>query len=142
MPAHHFSPRTQVTANGWAGILIIVILVCAVFFCIGAVLLICKRKRARKQRQQKLADVQSALSNSIAQTYKAPVALSYNAHEYRMVGNGGDYVELGTRGPVELQGGVHEDARTDPQQLDGYAAPGAVGYDGRAVEMPAQTVTR
>jgi hypothetical protein len=142
MPLHHLSPRTQVTVNGWAGILIIVILVCAAFFCIGAVLLICKRKRARKQRQQKLAEVQSALSNSIAQPYKAAVAHSYNTHEYHMVGNGGDDVELGTRGPVELQSGMHEDTRTNPQLLDGYAAPAAVGYDGRAVEMPAQIVTR
>jgi hypothetical protein len=136
MSPHYLSPRAQVTVNGWAGILIIVILVCAAIFCIGAVLLICKRKRARKQRQQKLTEVQNTLSKSIAQPQ------SYNAHEYRMIPNGGDDLELGTRGPVELQGVASQDARLKPQQLDGYAASAAVGYDGRAVEMPAQTEMR
>jgi hypothetical protein len=36
---------------------------------------------------------------------------------------------------------VDEEAR-EPQQLDGFAAPALGAYDGRALEMPAQTVTR
>lgn len=128
MAPQNLSRRAQVTVNGWAGILIIVILVCTALFCIGIVFLICRSKRARKQRQQKLIGEQ-----------EAPVAQSYNAHEYRMVELDGEDVEMG---PAELQGGVAGDARMKPQLLDGYVAPAAAAYDGRVVEMPAQTVTR
>jgi hypothetical protein len=133
MPPHLLFPRAQVTVNGWAGILIIIILVCAALFCIGTIILICKRKRARRQRQKELMELQA---NPIAQSYKTPMA-----HEYRMVGNSsGEDVEL--NGPAELYGRVVEDEMVKPQQLDGYVAPATAAYDGRAVEMPAQTATR
>jgi hypothetical protein len=141
-PHPPLSRRAQVTVNGWAGILIIVLLVAAALFCILAVLLIIKRKRARRQRQRQLIEEQQSRpfvaqqNNTPKQSSIAPV---HNAHEYRAVVN---EPEPDVTGPSELQGGVTEDARMTPQQIDGYAAPAAAAYDGRAVEMPAQTVAR
>jgi hypothetical protein len=76
----------------------------------------------------------------VAQPYKLPVAQP--VHEYRAVDNHPSEVELETRGPVELHGRMVDEEAREPQQLDGFAAPALGAYDGRALEMPAQTVTR
>ncbi|QRD07220.1 hypothetical protein JI435_124220 [Parastagonospora nodorum SN15] len=133
MPPHHLSRRAQVTVTGWAGILIIVIVVCAVLFCTVALFCIFKNKRARRQRERKLIAEQHTGSPA----YKAQ---PQHVHEYRAVANDPNEVELETRGPVELHG--ERDGRTEPQQLDGFAAPAMEAYDGRPVEMPVQTATR
>jgi preprotein translocase subunit SecG len=140
MAPTHLSRRAQVTVNGWAGILTIVILVAAALFCILAVLLIIKRKRARRVRQRKLAEEQESRPFVAQENNALPVAFNaqptaYSAPESHAVEN--KHVDIPT-GPSELQAGMAEEARMTPQQLDGYAAPATAGYDGRAVEMPAQ----
>lgn len=140
MPPLHLSRRAQVTVTGWAGILIIVLVVCAVLFCTVALFCIFKNKRARRQRERKFIAEQQ-VAGSLA--YKSPVAQPQRVHEYRAVENDPSEVELEVRGPVELHGGIRGgDENIRPQQLDGYAAPAVSAYDGRPVEMPVQTATR
>jgi len=138
MPPHHLSRRAQVTVTGWAGILIIVLVVCAVLFATVAIFCIFKNKRARRQRERKLlAEQQAGLA------YKSRVAQSQRVHQYRAVENNPHEVELESRGLAELHSGVRGgDENVGPQQLDGYAAPAVSAYDGRPVEMPVHTAIR
>ena len=133
-PHQHLSPRAQITVEGWVDILTIVSVVVCILFCTGAVLVICKRKRARKHRQRILLEEQES---------RPFVAQEHSAQEYRVPADQRGDMGFGTGGPIELQGGVVGDlAGRQPQQIDGYVAPAMAGYDGKPVEMPAQTATR
>ncbi|KAF1912145.1 hypothetical protein BDU57DRAFT_459866 [Ampelomyces quisqualis] len=63
-----------------------------------------------------------------------------HAHKYRIPGNDRGDVELGTQGPLQLQGCMAEETRLKPQKLNGYVGPAMIAYDGRAVEMPLHAV--
>lgn len=140
MPPHaHFTRRARVTINGWAGILTIVILVSAALFCIVVTVIICRRKRARRQRERKMLGEQQRQPFVAQQHQQQPfVAQEYNG--YRIAANGNpddrEVVELATTSPAESHAGSGA-VEVKPQQIDGYVAPATMGYDGRAVEMPA-----
>jgi hypothetical protein len=59
-PHSHHSKRAEVQLSDTADIILSVLFVSAAVFIIGAVLLICKRKRARKQRQRRLVQEQNS----------------------------------------------------------------------------------
>lgn len=139
--------------NGAAGIVLIVLLVVGVLFIIITVLLICKNKHAYKKRQRKFVEEQElrpfvahdpqSLGAQESRPSDGQESRPLDAHEYRMPED--HHAELGaeSRGPVELQSRTVEDAtERPPQQLDGFVAPATAAYDGKPVEMPAQTVTR
>lgn len=141
MPPHApLTRRARVTVNGWAGILTIVILASAALFCIVVTVIICRRKRARTQRERKMLMEQQQQPFISQQTPPILVAQEYNAHEYRVAANSDDRgaVELGTASPAQLHAGSGA-VEAKPQQLGGFTAPATMGYDGRAVEMPAQS---
>jgi hypothetical protein len=157
-PHQHLSKRAQITINGAGGIVLLVLLIVGALFCIVTVVLICKRKRTRKQNQRKLAGAQESqpfvaqesqpfvaqesqpFVAQESQPFVAQEPRPYVVQEYRMPGN---RVEMESQGVVELQGGVVDDPSTrKPQQLDGFVAPAATAYDGRPVEMAAQSSSR
>lgn len=99
-----------------------------------------------RQQQQPFVAQQGGMQKH--QPHQGYVTQECNAHEHRVVGsrNGNDQgvAELGTASPAKLRGGAGV-VEAKPQQIDGYAAPATMGYDGRAVEMlaqPAQGVGR
>jgi hypothetical protein len=149
-PHQHLSKRAQITINGAGGIVLLVLLIVGALFCIVTVVLICKRKRTRKQNQRKLVGGQESqpfvaqesqpFVAQESQPFVAQEPQPYVAQEYRIPGN---RVEMESQGVVELQGGVIDDPSTrKPQQLDGFVAPAATAYDGRPVEMAAQSSAR
>jgi uncharacterized protein HemX len=144
-PHPHHAKRASVQLSSTADIVLSVLLLVAAIFIIGVVLLICKRKRARKQRQRKL--VQQQESRPFVAPEPQPVAAQesqpFMAQEYRMEQPQQAEMPADPRAPIELQGGVVDDAsRREPQQIDGFVAPATAAHDARPVEMAAQSVAR
>jgi hypothetical protein len=154
-PHLHLSRRAQVTADTWYGIVIFVLLVGAAVFCIVATFLICKRKRARRQRERKMVEEQ-------AQPFAAPPYTpyenggghtEYNAHksravqEHRVHQTPNRGMKLETNAPIELQGGVQTsvwttDAGNGPQEADGHPVSLTGAHDVSPIEMPTHTTPR
>ncbi|KAF2825507.1 hypothetical protein CC86DRAFT_44027 [Ophiobolus disseminans] len=129
-PHQHLSRRAEITVAGWTGILFLIVLVPGGIFCIVAAVIIWRRKRAQKERQRKLSEEQEHYS---LMAQERLVQETWAREDFR-----GDLGQ-GREGPIELQGGVVDH---EVQQLDGFAAPAMTGYDGKPLELPAQTVVR
>jgi hypothetical protein len=152
-PHQALSKRAQVTVNGAAGIVLIVLLVLGILFITITVLLICKNKHAYKKRQRKVVEEQElrpfvahdpqSLGAQESRPSDRQESRPWDAHEYRIPEDQRAEMGAESRGPVELQSRTVEDTtERQPQQLDGFAAPATAAYDGKPLEMPAQTVTR
>jgi hypothetical protein len=154
-PHPHLSRRAQVTMETWSGIVIFVLLVSAAIFCILVTFLICKRKRARRQREREMVKEQSR--PFVAQQYtpyeNGGGNTEYNSHksrtvqEHRVLQNPTRDMELETNAPIELQGGLQtsvgtSDARNGPQEVDGHPASVTGAHDVSPIEMPAHATMR
>jgi hypothetical protein len=145
-PHQHPTRRARNTTNRWLVIVIIVVLGLATTFVVVVTCMICQRKRARRQRERKIpAEHESrALVAPNSDTTKAYpfVVEPYKAHEDPVADSDRNELAAGRESPIELQGGVTEETRISPQQLDGYTVPATMAYDGKPVEMPAPASRR
>jgi hypothetical protein len=139
----------------WSGIVIFVLLVGAAIFCILVIFLICKRKRARRQRERKMVEEQTR--PFVAQTYtpyeNGGGHTEYDAHksqtvqEHRVLQTPTRCMELETNAPIELEDGLQTsmgatDARNGPQEVDGHPVPVTGAHDVSPIEMPAHATMR
>jgi flagellar biosynthesis/type III secretory pathway M-ring protein FliF/YscJ len=137
MPPHHLSRRAQNKVAGWIGILIIVILGTATLFCIIVGILVCRRKRARKQRERKMTEEQTR--PFVTQAYDGGAhAQEHSTHRYyEAEGQRGVELESNASVPVELQGEVG----TAPQ-IQRHEVPATSAHDVSPIEMPAHAAVR
>jgi len=134
MSPHHLSRRAEITVLGWSLILVFGCLVPGAIFCFVVGIIIWRRKRARAQRERKF---QEEAEQRALMAQERVVQETWRSEDLR-----GDLGQGGA-GPIELQGGVGDvEEQRQPQQLDGFVAPATSGYEGEALEMPAQTVVR
>jgi hypothetical protein len=140
MPPQHLSRRAQTTVPRWAGILVLVILVSAALFCILVTILIFKRKRARKQRERKMAEEQ--LQPFVTQAYDAgahaDAAPEHSAYPYYEAKNQrGVELESNAPAPIELQGGVGP-----TPQIQRHEVPATGTHEVSPIELPAHASLR